>query len=289
MEIAYARSRWGKGSGDDYLNLPLDPAQYRAFVAALVAGEKVAPHGFEEARYFEGCLPIEVMAERGPEVLSYGPMKPVGLDDPAHRTAPARGGAAPARGRGGDRLQPRRLPDAPHLARAAPDLPLLRARPRGGGVPPARPDPPEHLPRRAARPGAGPLRARAAPPLLRGADHRRRGVRRVCGVRAPRGARDPRPARRSPLPGAAARDRDGALHRHLTGEAHPPGYEYQPSNVVYALFPVLDARATAAASPAIRPSAPRLRGKAARKEAYAERARKEIEPWLTASSPPSSS
>ena len=64
--MAFAASRWGKGEGDDYLNLPMDEAAYRAFVAALLAAEKVAPHDFEEPRYFEGCLPIEVMAERGP-------------------------------------------------------------------------------------------------------------------------------------------------------------------------------------------------------------------------------
>ncbi|HEX7622127.1 MAG TPA: methylenetetrahydrofolate--tRNA-(uracil(54)-C(5))-methyltransferase (FADH(2)-oxidizing) TrmFO, partial [Anaeromyxobacteraceae bacterium] len=56
MAVAYARSRYGKGSGDDYLNLPFDEAQYRAFVAALLSAEKVVPHAFEEPRYFEGCL-----------------------------------------------------------------------------------------------------------------------------------------------------------------------------------------------------------------------------------------
>jgi methylenetetrahydrofolate--tRNA-(uracil-5-)-methyltransferase len=80
--VAYARSRYGKGAGDDYLNLPFDVPQYAAFVEALVAGEKVAPHAFEEPRYFEGCLPIEVMAARGRDVLAHGPMKPVGLEDP---------------------------------------------------------------------------------------------------------------------------------------------------------------------------------------------------------------
>ncbi len=79
--VAFASSRYGKG-GDDYLNLPLDEGQYRAFVEALLAAEKVAPHGPEVPRYFEGCLPIEVMAERGLDVLRFGPMKPVGLVDP---------------------------------------------------------------------------------------------------------------------------------------------------------------------------------------------------------------
>ena len=65
--IAFAASRWGKGEGDDYLNLPLDAGRSTTpSSAALLAAEKVAPHGFEEPRYFEGCLPIEVMAERGP-------------------------------------------------------------------------------------------------------------------------------------------------------------------------------------------------------------------------------
>ncbi|MHB1845143.1 MAG: methylenetetrahydrofolate--tRNA-(uracil(54)-C(5))-methyltransferase (FADH(2)-oxidizing) TrmFO, partial [Deltaproteobacteria bacterium] len=80
--IAFAQSRWEKGDGADYLNLPLDRPQYEAFVRELRLGEKVLPHDFEEARYFEGCLPIEVLAERGERALSFGPMKPVGLIDP---------------------------------------------------------------------------------------------------------------------------------------------------------------------------------------------------------------
>ena len=82
LGIAFAQSRYNKGGGDDYLNLPLDQEQYERFVAELVAGQKVEPHAFEEARYFEGCLPIEVMAARGRDVLAHGPMKPVGLVDP---------------------------------------------------------------------------------------------------------------------------------------------------------------------------------------------------------------
>lgn len=80
--IAYRASRYGKGNADDYLNCPLDRATYDAFLAAMLAAEKVTPHEFEEARYFEGCLPVEVMAERGPDTLRFGCMKPVGLDDP---------------------------------------------------------------------------------------------------------------------------------------------------------------------------------------------------------------
>ncbi len=78
----YALSRYGKGGGDDYWNVPLSRAEYEAFVAALLAGEKVPFHDFEKAVYFEGCLPIEAMAERGIETLRHGPMKPFGLPDP---------------------------------------------------------------------------------------------------------------------------------------------------------------------------------------------------------------
>ncbi len=78
----FRASRYDKGGDDAYINCPMDEPAYRAFVAALVAAEKVAPRSFEKAKYFEGCLPVEVMAERGPDTLSYGPMKPVGLVDP---------------------------------------------------------------------------------------------------------------------------------------------------------------------------------------------------------------
>jgi methylenetetrahydrofolate--tRNA-(uracil-5-)-methyltransferase len=78
----YALSRYGKGGGDDYLNVPLTRMEYEAFVSALLAGEKVPFHEFEKAVYFEGCLPIEAMAERGIETLRHGPMKPFGLPDP---------------------------------------------------------------------------------------------------------------------------------------------------------------------------------------------------------------
>jgi methylenetetrahydrofolate--tRNA-(uracil-5-)-methyltransferase len=88
MSLAWAQSRYDKagpgGTGADYLNCPMDKAQYEAFVAALLAGEKTEFREWEGTPYFEGCLPIEVMAERGPETLRYGPMKPVGLTNP-HR------------------------------------------------------------------------------------------------------------------------------------------------------------------------------------------------------------
>jgi len=78
----YALSRYGKGDGDDYWNCPLTREEYEAFVDALLAGETVPVKDFEKGIYFEGCLPIEVMAERGRETLRHGPMKPMGLPDP---------------------------------------------------------------------------------------------------------------------------------------------------------------------------------------------------------------
>ena len=84
--IVWAASRWGKGETEEemtaYLNCPMNREQYDAFLEAVLAAEKVEPKQFEDVRYFEGCLPIEVMAERGRDTLRYGPMKPVGLDDP---------------------------------------------------------------------------------------------------------------------------------------------------------------------------------------------------------------
>ena len=86
MNVAWFQSRYDKagpgGSGADYINCPLDRDQYDAFVAALLAGDKIAFHDFEQTPYFDGCLPIEVMAERGPETLRHGPMKPFGLTNP---------------------------------------------------------------------------------------------------------------------------------------------------------------------------------------------------------------
>jgi methylenetetrahydrofolate--tRNA-(uracil-5-)-methyltransferase len=82
-DALFRASRYGKGDGDDYLNAPMDAVQYTAFVAALVAADQYEPpHEFDRIPYFEGCLPVEEMARRGPETLRFGPMKPVGLRDP---------------------------------------------------------------------------------------------------------------------------------------------------------------------------------------------------------------
>ncbi|MEE2961417.1 MAG: methylenetetrahydrofolate--tRNA-(uracil(54)-C(5))-methyltransferase (FADH(2)-oxidizing) TrmFO [Myxococcota bacterium] len=81
-DIIFAASRYGKGDGDDYLNCPLNKEQYETFLEALLAGECMPLHEFEKPKYFQGCMPIEVIAATGPETLRFGSMKPVGLPDP---------------------------------------------------------------------------------------------------------------------------------------------------------------------------------------------------------------
>jgi methylenetetrahydrofolate--tRNA-(uracil-5-)-methyltransferase len=82
MDKLFFASRWGKGEGDDYLNAPMTREQYESFIEAVKGGEAYAGHDWENVPYFEGCLPIEVMAGRGVDTLRFGPMKPVGLPVP---------------------------------------------------------------------------------------------------------------------------------------------------------------------------------------------------------------
>jgi methylenetetrahydrofolate--tRNA-(uracil-5-)-methyltransferase len=240
--VAFAQSRYGKGQGADYLNLPLTREQYEKFVDELLRGQKVAPHAFEEARYFEGCLPIEVMAERGRDVLAYGPMKPVGLTDPRTGARPH----AVVQLRREDvsgtawnlvgfqtRLtwpEQKRIFGSciPGLAKAEwvrlgqvhrntfLNGPLTIAR---DGSLKARP----HVYCAGQITGVEGYVESAASGHLAA----RRVLARLRGESfvAP--------------PAATAL---GALLRHVTGEAHPEGYDYQPSNVVYALFPPLSER-----------------------------------------------
>jgi methylenetetrahydrofolate--tRNA-(uracil-5-)-methyltransferase len=87
MSKVFKASRYDKGEGD-YLNCPMTEAEYDAFHQAMVADEKVVPKDFEKVPYFEGCIPIEVMAERGRDTMMFGPMKPVGLVDPRTNARP---------------------------------------------------------------------------------------------------------------------------------------------------------------------------------------------------------
>jgi len=240
-EVAFRASRWGRGEGADYLNLPLDEEAYHRFVEALRTAEKVTPHAFEEAKYFEGCLPIEVMAERGLEVLAHGPMKPVGLVDPrtgrrAHavvqlRQEDAAGTAYNLVGFQTRLTWPeqrrifRTLPglanaeflrlgqihrntyiDAPRLLRA--DL-SLASEPRlffAGQVTGVE----------------GYVESAACGYLVALFVHARLSGRRF-----------------EPPPAATAL---GALYRHVTGQAHPEGHPHTPTNVTFSLFPALPGR-----------------------------------------------
>ena len=267
--VAFAASRWGKGGGEDYLNLPLTEGEYHAFVEALLAAEKVPAHGFEDPRWFDGCLPIEVMAARGPEVLAHGPMKPVGLRDPRtgrrpHAVVQLRredlAGTAWNLVGFQTRLtwpEQRRVfrERLPGLAQA--EFLRLGQVHRNTFV-----DAPRVL--------AADLSLQERPHLFLAGQIT--GVEgyvesAACGHLAARAVLDRLAGRpfRPPPPATAM----GALHRHLTGAARPPGRLYQPSNVIFALFPPLEG-----------PVARRRGGKQARQAAYLERARREIAEWL---------
>ncbi len=242
LSVAFAQSRYGKGEGHDYLNLPLNSFEYQRFVGELLRGEKVKPHEFEEPRYFEGCLPIEVMAERGQDVLAYGPMKPVGLTDPRTNARP-------------HAVVQLRREDA---AGTAWNLVGFQTR--------------------LTWPEQKRIFGSCIPGLQKAEWIRLGQVHRNTFLQAPKviakeGFLLARPhvycagqitgvegyvesaasghvaARRvlarmrgeifTPPPDTTAL---GALLRHVTGEAHPPDYDYQPTNVVYALFPPLAER-----------------------------------------------
>ena len=88
MEVIYCKSRWDDDGPGDYLNCPMDRAQYERFIELLAGAQTVPLREFEDPKYFEGCLPVEVMLARGVQTLRFGPMKPVGLMDPRSGKVP---------------------------------------------------------------------------------------------------------------------------------------------------------------------------------------------------------
>jgi len=239
--VAFAQSRYGKGEGQDYLNLPLDEAQYRAFVEELRRAEKVPAHDFEEPRYFEGCLPIEVMAERGDEVLAFGPMKPVGLTDPRTGRRPHAVVQLRREDVGGTAFNlvgfQTRLtwPEQRRIFRGIPGLQNAEFLRLGQIHRNTFVNGPSAL--------AGDLSLRAAPNVfLAGQITGVEGYVESCAcgslvalaiaARATGVSFEPPPATTAL----------GALYRHVTGEAHPPGHSYQPTNVTFGLFPPLTGR-----------------------------------------------
>ncbi|MET0405007.1 MAG: methylenetetrahydrofolate--tRNA-(uracil(54)-C(5))-methyltransferase (FADH(2)-oxidizing) TrmFO [Cystobacter sp.] len=264
MDIAFRASRYGKGGGDDYINLPLTEAEYTRFITEVKAGQKLQPHSFEEPRYFEGCLPIEVMVERGDQTLAFGPMKPVGLVDPrtgreSHAVVQLRmedkagtswnmvgfqtrltwgeqkrifssciPGLANAEFLRMGQIHRNTFIDAPRLLGR--DL-SLKAESRlffAGQITGV-----EGYVESAA---CGYLAALAVYARLTGGEF-------------------------VPPPATTAL---GALYRHVTGEAHPEDYDYQPSNIIFGLFPPLTGRLK----------------KADKRVKYAERARADLATWL---------
>ncbi|NRD45025.1 methylenetetrahydrofolate--tRNA-(uracil(54)-C(5))-methyltransferase (FADH(2)-oxidizing) TrmFO [Corallococcus exiguus] len=264
MDIAFRQSRYGKGGGDDYLNLPMTKDEYYRFVNEVKAGQKVVPHSFEEPKYFEGCLPIEVMAERGDETLAYGPMKPVGLKDPRTGTDPYAVVQLRMEDRAGTAWNmvgfQTRLTWGEQKRIFSTCIPGLQNA--------------EFL-----RMGQIHRNTFIDSPRLLAEDLSLKTERRVffagqvtgvegyvesaaCGYMVAL-------AVHARLTGTAfvpppATTALGSLYRHLTGEAHPPDHPHQPTNVIYGLFPPLSGRMK----------------KADKRAAYSARAKQDLAAWL---------
>jgi methylenetetrahydrofolate--tRNA-(uracil-5-)-methyltransferase len=239
--VAFRASRWGRGEGADYLNLPLDAEAYQRFVEGLRTADKVTPHAFEEARYFEGCLPIEVMAERGVEVLAHGPMKPVGLIDPrtgqrAHAVVQLRqedvGGTAYNLVGFQTRLT---WPEQRRLFRTLPGLAEAEFLRMGQIHRNTYIDAPKLL--------ARDFSLRSEPRLffagqITGVEGYVESA--ACGYLVALSVHARlRGQAFVPPPAETAL---GALYRHVTGEAHPAGHVHTPTNVTFSLFPPLPGR-----------------------------------------------
>ncbi len=263
MGVAFRMSRYGRGGGDDYLNLPMTEEEYRRFVRELRAGEKVTPHAFEEPRYFEGCLPIEVMAERGDDVLAYGPMKPVGLVDPRTGRRPHAVVQLRMEDRAGTAynmvgFQTRLTwPEQKRIFRMIPGLQNAEFLRMGQIHRNTFIDSPRLLSRD--------LSLKAEPRIffagqITGVEGYVESA--ACGyltalavhARLLGGTFAPPPATTAL----------GALYRHVTGEAHPGDYEYQPTNITFGLFPPVPGRVR----------------KADKRARYTARARADIAGWL---------
>jgi methylenetetrahydrofolate--tRNA-(uracil-5-)-methyltransferase len=264
LNVAFRQSRYGKGGGDDYLNLPMTRDEYYHFITEVKAGQKVVPHAFEEPKYFEGCLPIEVMAERGDDTLAYGPMKPVGLRDPRSGQEPYAvvqlrmedtagtswnmvgfqtrltwgeqkrifstciPGLQQAEFLRMGQIHRNTFIDSPRLL--SKDL-SLKSEPRlffAGQISGVE----------------GYVESAACGYLVALALHARLTGKEWV-----------------PPPATTAL---GSLFRHVTGEAHPPDYPHQPSNIIFGLFPPLAGRVK----------------KADKRAAYSSRAKQDLAGWL---------
>ena len=270
LSVAWMQSRYDKGDTEAertaYVNCPMTKDQYEGFVDALLAADKTAFHEGETAGYFDGCLPIEVMAERGRETLRFGPMKPVGLTDAHGGPKALRGRAASPRQRAGHALQHRGLPDQDDPRRAGRGA-AHRPRPARGAVRPAGRHPPQHLHQRADASGRAACGSGRGPTC---ASRARSPVSRATW-RAPRWAfiagrmaAAEMLGRRidAPPPETAM----GALVTHITGGAEAA--TFQPMNVNFGLFPPIDAKGG-------------RRGRKDRYKAYTDRAKEAFAAWAS--------
>ena len=285
--ITWRQSRYDKagpgGTGADYINCPMTETEYEAFLDALLAADKTSFKEWEASTpYFDGCLPIEVMAERGRETLRFGPMKPVGLTNP-HR--PGERPYAVVQLRQDNALgtlwnmvgfqtklkhgeQARVFRMIPGLADA--EFARLGGLHRNTFLNVA-----ETARRRAAAEGA-------AAAALRRTDHRLRGLRRERCHRPARGPRGGRGAPRRDLAAAAAhhgvRRAARPYHRRPSVRREERSRSFQPMNINFGLFPPLEAPTHDAAGKRI---AGKERG-AAKKRAISARALADLDAWLGA-------
>lgn len=263
MDVAWMASRWDKG-GKDYVNCPMDRDQYIAFREGLLTGEKTSFKEWEEnTPYFEGCMPIEVMAQRGEDTLRFGPMKPVGLDNPRTGRWPY----AVVQLRQDNKLGTlwnmvgfqTKLKHAAQveLFRTIPGLQHAEFARLGGLHRNTFLNSPVLLDRQ--------LRLKSAPHIrfagqITGCEGyvESAAVGLITGLMTASeiaGTEWQSPPRTTAL---------GALLAHITGDAEADSY--QPMNVNFGLFPPVD---------------PEVKKKQ-RKEAYTSRAKADLEPWLTA-------
>ena len=251
-DIVWAQSRYDKvgpgGTGADYLNCPMDEAQYNAFVDALLSGEKHVYHQWENVPYFDGCLPVEVMAERGRETLALRPAEARGADQSAQSDGQALCHRPAAAGQcAGHAVEHGRLSDQAQIRQPGRNLPHD---PRAGerAVRTARRAAPQHFSQFPQGPGPaaaaeGACRACALPdrsPASRDMSKAPRSAWSPGAWLPPR--RAARPLRRRRQTTALGALFDHILGGHIAAEGEPGPRAFQPMNVNFGLLPPLEVK-----------------------------------------------
>ena len=269
MDVCWMASRWDKGETKDYINCPMTKEQYLAFHAGLLAGEKTEFREWEaNTPYFEGCMPIEVMAERGIDTLRFGPMKPVGLDNPHEATPEFPNGRWPyavVQLRQDNKLgtiwnmvgfqTKLKHAEQVRLFRTIPGLENAEFARLGGLHRNTFLNSPELLDRQ--------LRLKSAPHIrFAGQVTGCEGYVESAAVGLMAGLMTAAEATGTPWTSPPRTTALGALLSHITGDAEAESY--QPMNVNFGLFPPVDADVK----------------KKQRKEAYTARAKRDMAEWL---------